>query len=165
MDVVNYDREKAVAYAHAWAFSRNPRYYDFSEIGGDCTNFASQCIYAGAGVMNYTPVYGWYYRTTNDRTASWTGVEFFYQFMTRNINGSGPFMEVVPLSKIQPGDVIQLKFGLDAFQHNPVVVAVGKYPSPENIIIAAHTFDSDNRPLNSYNYTDIRPLHVLGVRK
>ncbi len=34
-----YDREKAVAYAREWAFSRNPEYYIFDEIGGDCTNF------------------------------------------------------------------------------------------------------------------------------
>ena len=49
-----YDRNNAVEYAKRWALSRNPRYYDFHGIGGDCTNFASQCIYAGAGVMNYT---------------------------------------------------------------------------------------------------------------
>ncbi len=42
-------------YAHLWAYGRNPRYYDYEGIGGDCTNFASQCIYAGAGVMNDTP--------------------------------------------------------------------------------------------------------------
>ena len=56
-----YNRERAVEYAHKWAFSRNPRYYDFQNIGGDCTNFASQVIYAGCGEMNYTPTFGWYY--------------------------------------------------------------------------------------------------------
>ena len=55
MEELTYDRAKAVAYAERWALSRNPRYYDFEDIGGDCTNFASQCIYAGAGVMNWTP--------------------------------------------------------------------------------------------------------------
>ncbi|MEG0115374.1 MAG: amidase domain-containing protein, partial [Hydrogenoanaerobacterium sp.] len=49
-----YDREKAIQYAHTWAYFRNPAYYNFEEIGGDCTNYASQCLYAGAGVMNYT---------------------------------------------------------------------------------------------------------------
>ncbi len=28
-----YDREKAVAYAHKWAYGRNPAYGDFSEMG------------------------------------------------------------------------------------------------------------------------------------
>ena len=56
-----YDRAAAVAYARRWALGRNPDYYSFSGIGGDCTSFVSQCIYAGAGVMNFTPVFGWYY--------------------------------------------------------------------------------------------------------
>ena len=48
MVIKPYDRRAAVEYAHKWAFGRNPEFYDFSEIGGDCTNFASQCLYAGA---------------------------------------------------------------------------------------------------------------------
>ena len=75
MREIIYNRAAAVAYARRWAMDRNPAYYDFSNLGGDCTNFASQCIYAGARVMNYTKVLGWYYRTTGDRTASWSGVE------------------------------------------------------------------------------------------
>lgn len=43
-----YRRLNAVLYAHRWAYGRNPQFYDYEAIGGDCTNFASQCIYAGA---------------------------------------------------------------------------------------------------------------------
>ena len=53
-----YDRQAAVTYAHRWAYHRNPDFYNFDELGGDCTNFASQCLYAGSGVMNYTPTFG-----------------------------------------------------------------------------------------------------------
>ena len=42
---MEYNRANAVAYAKKWAYGRNPKYYDFSDLGGDCTNFASQCIY------------------------------------------------------------------------------------------------------------------------
>lgn len=42
-----YDRNKAVAYAHKYAYSRNPNYYNFDNIGGDCTNFVSQVLAAG----------------------------------------------------------------------------------------------------------------------
>lgn len=164
MRVIPYNREKAVEYAHRWAYDFNPRYYNFSSLGGDCTNFASQCVYAGVGIMNYTPVYGWFYRSTNDRTASWTGVEYFYNFMVGNDNGVGPFMEHVPLREILPGDVIQLKFEKDVFQHTPVVVEVGSTPAPDNILVAAHTFEADYRALSTYMYTELRPLHVLGVR-
>ena len=48
----DYDRKAAVLYAHAWAYGRNPAFYDYEQVGGDCTNFASQCIFAGCGIMN-----------------------------------------------------------------------------------------------------------------
>ena len=78
MRQANYNRAAAVAYARRWAMGRNPAYFDFERLGGDCTNFASQCLFAGAGIMNYTPVTGWFYRSASDRTAAWTGVEYHY---------------------------------------------------------------------------------------
>lgn len=95
LEIVSYDRTAALSYAKKWAFGRNPEFYDFSNIGGDCTNFASQCIYAGAKVMNFTPVFGWYYISADNRTASWTGVEYLYNFLVSN-EGAGPFAEEVP---------------------------------------------------------------------
>ena len=50
-----YDRAAALRYAEQWALRRNPDFFDFEELGGDCTNFASQCLYAGSRVMNFTP--------------------------------------------------------------------------------------------------------------
>ena len=52
MKEIGYQREAVLEYAKRWAKGRNPRYLDFEHMGGDCTNFASQCIYAGSGVMN-----------------------------------------------------------------------------------------------------------------
>ena len=98
-----YDRAAAVRYAHLWAYGRNPRYYDYEGIGGDCTNFASQCIYAGAGVMNYTPTFGWYYINANDKAPAWTGVEYLYNFPTRRTPSAGPFAGEVPPERIRPG--------------------------------------------------------------
>ena len=48
MKTREYNRNEAVKYAEKWAYRRNPRYYNFNELGGDCTSFASQCIYAGS---------------------------------------------------------------------------------------------------------------------
>lgn len=56
MKEVAYDRQAAVSYARRWALDRNPAFYDFDRIGGDCTNFTSQSIHAGSKIMNYTPV-------------------------------------------------------------------------------------------------------------
>ncbi len=47
---IPYDRNAAAEYAGYWAYRRNPRYDPFDEIGGDCTNFVSQCLFAGCGV-------------------------------------------------------------------------------------------------------------------
>ena len=49
-----YDRAGAVKYAETWALKRNPGFPNFDGMGGDCTNFASQCVYAGCKVMNFT---------------------------------------------------------------------------------------------------------------
>ncbi len=160
MDILNYDRAAAVAYAGKWAFGRNPKFYDFSKIGGDCTNFASQCIYAGAGVMNFTPTFGWYYKSVNDRTPSWTGVEYLYNFLTAN-DGAGPFAEEVSPDKLEIGDVVQLGKATGDFYHSPVVVGFRR----GQILIAAHSYDAYNRPLSSYSYEKVRGIHILGVRK
>lgn len=56
MNYKEYNRENAVKYAEKWAYSRNPRYYNFDSIGGDCTSFVSQCIFAGSNTMNYTKI-------------------------------------------------------------------------------------------------------------
>ena len=155
-----YDRNAVVQYARRWAFGRNPAYYDFSSIGGDCTNYASQCIFAGAGVMNFTPVFGWFYRSADDRTASWTGVEFLYRFLTEN-KGAGPFAEEVPLNRLEIGDVVQLGRATGDFYHTPVVVGFSR----GEILVAAHSYDAFNKPLSSYSYARVRGIHILGVRE
>lgn len=161
-----YNRSKAVEYAHQWAYKRNPKYLDFSKLGGDCTNFASQVIYAGSGAMNYTPIYGWYYIDSYNRTASWTGVNYLYNFLTGNKEGAGPFAEQVDVRDVKPGDIVQLSFqGGNHYNHSPVIVHVGSIPDISNILIATHTNDRDNYPLSNYGWLNIRFLHILGVRK
>ena len=159
-----YRRLNAVLYAHRWAYGRNPQFYDYEAIGGDCTNFASQCIYAGAGVMNYTPIYGWYYINPDDKAPAWTGVEYLHNFLTRPQPSLGPTAQVTDdLRSAMLGDVIQLRFQGELFQHSPVVVQTSLDGSPDKILLAAHSTDADWRPLSSYDYEAYRILHILGV--
>ena len=158
MKVIPFDRTAAAEYARRWALGRNPEYYNFENIGGDCTNFASQCIYAGAKVMNYTPVTGWYYNSVADRTASWSGVEYLYKFLINN-RSVGPFARIVNRDEAKVGDIVQLGRGDGSFYHSPVITAV-----TPTILVAAHTFDALNRPLDSYIYDNIRFIHIVGVR-
>ncbi|MDT8715082.1 amidase domain-containing protein [Clostridium sp. 19966] len=157
-----YDRASAVSYAHKWAFSRNPQYYDFKYLGGDCTNFASQVLYAGSGIMNYSPTFGWYYNNLNNRAPAWTGVEFLHRFLVNN-QGIGPTAVEVDVSQVEPGDIVQLSFDGLVFSHSLIIVSVGESPSPSNILIATHTYDADNRLLNSFSYVYIRFLHITHV--
>jgi hypothetical protein len=161
--IIPYDRLKAVRYAHRWAFGRNPRFYAYDELGGDCTNFASQCLYAGTGVMNFTPDFGWFYRDANDKAPAWTGVPYFFNFMTRGETSAGPFGIEVPPELILPGDFVQLRFSNEVYGHTPVVVETGEPPELGNILVAAHSEDADYRPLSSYPYQEIRFLHILGA--
>ncbi len=168
MALTPYDREAAVRYAHRWAYGRNPAFYDYEKIGGDCTNFASQCVYAGSGVMNYEPTFGWYYIDANNKAPAWTGVEYFYNFMTRTKLTAGPVAVNSAIGQLMPGDVVQLSFDGKTWNHSPVVVALrgrGRPSQPADILIAAHSYDADNRPLNTYDYKAIRFIHFLGVRR
>lgn len=158
MKEVPYNRKASVDYARRWALARNPMYFDFENLGGDCTNFASQCIYAGSQIMNYTHNFGWYYKSSSDRTPSWTGVEFLYNFLINN-KSVGPFATEVSLEQVEPGDIVQLG-GFDGrFYHSPIITAV----SPA-ILVCAHTFDALDRPLLSYNFAFHRFLHIEGIR-
>ncbi len=155
---IPYDRSAAVAYARAWALGRNPAYYDFEKIGGDCTNFASQCIFAGARTMNFTPVTGWYYRTSSARTASWCGVAYLYKFLMSN-RGPGPYARLVAQRQAAPGDIVQLGRWNGVFYHTSVILSADPV-----ILVAAHSDDSLDRPLSSYNYDVARFVHIDGVR-
>ena len=161
--ILPYNREKAVQYAHEWAYRRNPAYFDYEELGGDCTNFASQCLYAGTGVMNETPTYGWYYFDANQKAPAWTGVPYFHQFITRAAVNPGPFGIETTLENLLPGDFVQLRFNRSVFGHTPIIVAMGDPPTLENTLIAAHSYDADWRPLSTYYYQEIRFLHILGA--
>ncbi len=160
MKDILYDRPKALAYAHRWALGRNPQYLDFSNLGGDCTNFISQCLFAGIGVMNYTQSTGWYYIDGNRKAPAWTAVRYLHRFLLENA-GQGPYGAVVTPDKIIPGDIIQLLNPLGAYYHSLFVLE----KSGDEIYIAAHSYDSYMRPLSSYPYHSASYVKILGGRR
>ena len=154
-----YERENAVRYARKFAFSQNPYFQSFAGIGGNCTNFVSQSIFAGSCQMNYTPTFGWYYISLSERSPSWTGVEFFYDFITKN-KGIGPFGREASLDELEIGDVIQLGRNGVGYYHTLIVVG---FDGPDTLI-AAQTDDALDRPLSSYNNDYARYIKIEGVR-
>ena len=158
-----YDREKALLYAKRWALDRNPKYYNFDPVGGDCTSFASQVIYAGSREMNYG-LNGWYYRNGNDKSPSWSGVEYLYKFLVNN-SGVGPFGKEVDIEEIEKGDIIQLSFEGIKYHHTLVITdIINNLKTYSNILITAHTDDSYNRRISTYTFNKIRFIKIDGVR-
>ena len=145
----------AVEYARKWALDRNPKYYNYDNIGGDCTNFISQCIYAGIGEMNYSG-YGWYYIDGNRKSPSWTGVEYLYDFLINN-KYEGPRGLLINKKDIEIGDVIQLSFDGNIFGHTLIVTFINN----GIIKVCAHTIDSKDRDLTSYNYEKVRFIKII----
>jgi len=162
-----YYRERAVMYARRWALSRNPLFLDFTGTGGDCTNFVSQCILAGSCVMNFTPTYGWYFRSSADRAPAWSGVEAMNNFLTglpefaMANGGVGPYGREVPDRLVRMGDVVQLADVTGDFYHTLIVSAV----LPDDFLVCAHTDDALDRPLSTYRFASVRYIHIDGVRQ
>ena len=154
-----YQRENAVAYARKYAFSQNSQFGNFAGIGGNCTNFVSQSIYAGGCQMNYTPTFGWYYISLDDRSPSWTGVEYFYNFIVGNA-GVGPFGRVATSDELEIGDVVQLGREGEGYYHTLLVVGFGE----EGLLVAAQTDNAYARPLSTYDYDFARYIKILGIR-
>ena len=152
-----YNRESVYEYAKKWAYGRNPKYFNYDYLGGDCTNFVSQCIYAGCRQMNYKKTYGWYYINGNDKSPSWTGVEFLYNFLISNV-GVGPKGDETTIDNLKIGDVVQLSFDGSSFSHNLIVIQNGE--NVYNTLIAAHTYDTFGKSISEYGYEKYRCIHI-----
>ena len=162
-----YNRENAVAYARKYAFSQNSLFANFAGIGGNCTNFVSQCIYAGSCEMNFTPTFGWYYVSPTDRAPAWSSVESFYDFITgapsfaMENGGVGPYGQEVGRAEVQAGDVVQLADREGDFYHTLIVTEI----RGGEILVAAHSDDALDRRLSSYvNAASQRFIRIEGVR-
>ena len=161
-----YNRMRAVEYARTWALDRNPLFVDFTGIGGNCTNFVSQCILAGSCVMNYTPDFGWYYISAEDRAPAWSSVEYFFDFMTgeprfaSQNGGEGPYGRVVERPFAMVGDAIQYANREGDWYHTVIISEI----RDGEIYVCAQSDNALDRPLSSYNFASYRIIHVDGVR-
>ena len=158
-----YNKERAVTYARQWALSRNPLFIDFTGRGGDCTSFVSQSVFAGSGIMDFTPTYGWYYKSSADRSPSWSGVDEFFNFTTgvpefsNANNGTGPVgFDITDGRDIDIGDVIQLANSNGEFYHSLLISGF----TDNDILVCAHSDDALDRPISTYNYASLRVIHI-----
>lgn len=157
--IKEYNRAKAVEYAKKWALSANPDFYHFGGIGGDCTNFISQCLLAGEAVMNYANPHGWFYKDSYNRSPSWTSVAQLNKFLLRMSGSSGPLGKIVSLNEVEEGDIIQLRQNPTHFNHTVIVTKV----VGNEIYVCAHSNDALDRKLSSYQYFALMPIKIIGI--
>lgn len=158
-----YNRERAVFYAKKYAYIRDESFFDFTEFGGNCTAYVSQCLYFANKVMNPLPVLGWYYYSSFNRSASWSGVEFFYNFITSN-KTLGPFGRLCKKEELELGDVVQLKFReFTSFTHTLIVTGIVGAGQNKKILVSSNTYDVYNKNLSVYVYEKARFIKIEGV--
>lgn len=135
-----YDRTEAVRYAERWWNSHNS---DFRIFDDDCTNYISQCLFAGGAPMRGAPVreQGWWYRADN-WSFSWAvahSLRWYLSGSTQGLKGR----ELGSPEELIRGDVICYDFeGDDRWDHNTIVVSHDLYGMP---LVNAHTNNSRNR--------------------
>lgn len=85
---LSYDPKKATAYADKYVNPDikggidgsyyNPAYKNFNDVGGDCTNFVSQCLYAGGLSMTDE----WFYKSGTNYSSTWTFSRYNFTYMS-----------------------------------------------------------------------------------
>ena len=117
--------------------------------------------------MNYTPTFGWYYISADNRAPAWTGVDELFSFLTgapdfeQANGGSGPYGRLIDDEPIYSvGDVIQLANSVGEFYHTLIISGF----QGGDILVCAQSDDALDRPLSTYNYATFRMIHIEGAR-
>lgn len=163
-----YDREKAVKYSYQYINTRNDIWDDYSELGGNCQNYVSQSIYSGGIEMDYsnniTLQWKHYdseineYETASGRSYSWTGVDYFYNYVKENSN-NGICGEVdINLYYAEIGDVIQVGYD-DIYRHSTIVSKIEN----NHILVNSNSNDLKDYPIDAYVYPLKRLIKILGT--
>lgn len=156
---VRYRREEAAAYADRWWKDGNPEFETF-EV--DCTNYVSQCLFAGGAPINYTGKRetGWWYKGYNGAQEWWSYSWAVSDSLQRYLSGSrisGLRAEIMERpDQLMLGDVIQYDWdGNGHFQHSTIVTAFDAGGMP---LVNAHTVSSRHR------YWDYRDSYAWNDR-
>ncbi|WP_019007717.1 amidase domain-containing protein [Cohnella laeviribosi] len=141
-----YRREEAVAYAELWWDRPNPAFEHF-EV--NCTNYVSQCLFAGGAPMNYTGrrESGWWYKGfVNGKeqwSFSWAVANSLQHYLSFPRSFGLRAQAVESPRQLMLGDVICYDWdGNGRYQHNTVVTAFTPDGMP---LVNANTVSSRRR--------------------
>lgn len=136
----DYDRLAAVQYAERWWNDYNPEFETFTV---DCTNYISQCLYAGGAPMRGAPdrSAGWWYQS-GQWSYSWSVAHSLRWYLSGSTTGLVG-REVESAGDLSPGDVICYDFEGDGrYDHTTIVVSKDAEGMP---LVNAHTDNSRHR--------------------
>lgn len=167
----DYNRQAALEYAEQWVGTRNSDWPVYDIYGGNCNNFASQTLLAGGIPMDIkgSAQWKWFGETPNSkntswgRSASWAGVNEFYQYAEEN-QGFGLVSDLTgSYFDGKPGDLIQ--FGaLGDWKHTAVIAQTVRDENGNFVdyLIHSNTADRLFYPASAYPYTNHRLIRIMG---
>lgn len=159
-----YDRAAALAYAEAYAMTRNPDWADFSYSGGNCQNFVSQCLLAGGIPADPYGDAVWTYGGDGyERSGSWASVSQFQRYASGNTGYGLVSLVDAPYFSGQPGDLIQM--GDANGWHHTVIIGDTVRDEAGNTVdylIHSNTNDMKNFPASLYGYPVFSLIRIAG---
>ncbi|NMM64735.1 methylase [Clostridium sp. P21] len=121
-----YSRSAAVKYAIKYALTPNTKYRYFPLIkdnSGDCSNFVSQCLYAGGSPMIFNKKNPWWYNNTN-WSLSWTLAHSLYWYLKineeSNLQGCKG-LEISDINALELGDLIFYENNKNVIFHSAII--------------------------------------------
>jgi hypothetical protein len=162
-----YNRDRAVHYANkyagaAWGAGNKHRfhnkYMDYTNKGGDCTNFASQVIGDAEEGGGLPVAGGWRYFENSGGTRTWVQTDSLSNFLIRSGYGQlvakGDYLQITSpsdkypagaISRLKPGDLIGYILHDNDTDHFSVLVGYDDYGYP---LVNSHTADRYRVPFD-----------------
>ena len=158
-----YDRDAAYAYLMAYCAERNPAWYAYDDVGGNCMNFGSQVLLAGGIPMDEEGDEEWYWDGQNDLDLSWINVGNFYDYCRKN-EGFGLVADTeASYYTGEVGDVLIVGFNGD-HRHTTIIshVVTDEAGNTVDYLISCNTTNYKDFPASAYYYTFHRLIKIYG---
>ena len=143
----------------------------YKRQGGNCQNYASQCLLAGGIPMGLegSAVWKWYSdalyndNTSRGRSSSWTGVDEFMQYAAANEGFGLAALSDAPWLSGQPGDLIHLGV-LGEWRHTAMICEriVNEAGETGDYLVVSNTQNLQDYPVSLYGYTQFQLTRIAG---